>query len=857
MARLQKIVRSNPISNFQQVAPEGGTAFRLLADAMSVAYDRVAPYATEVMSNQGMLDNREKARRDFAGVSVPYADDALSALRKFEGFRDTPYWDVNAHRVGYGSDTITDPDGTVRRVKPGDRVTRQDAERDLVRRVTTEFLPAAAAAIGPAFHGFTMAQKAAVASIAYNYGSIPKRILGALQSGDAKAAAEAIRALGSDNGGVNAGRRAAEAGMFLGGGGSDTVAGGAAGDTLAPVSVQTKDGRVEYRRYSPYSGPILQAYDAAAKVAYQAEAMNKGAADLLQLSHQYETDPDGFMQAAQSYVDQLVAAAPTDLRGDILNTMTTAAQRRALGIMEQRHQETRARADNASRALIDRWSDAYAEALASGNKDEIAAAASNLDGILKARESLPGLSWTPQQSDNVVRKAQENATRLTQQRQKERSSEYKSAFNLVIAAAKKGMQAEGEDVLQNPEAVAMHPELAREAAAFASLRDNAPEFLKMTPDQADAYIAQMAGKPIGEAWEIDVIDAARGMAKENRKAWEDDPVLRASEVLASSQMGPPPEIPELTPEDPSKFVDALADRREYMRRVVASGYTDTLAFLSKDEAEQIATAMGNGTDPAIRAAVSGAIVSGFGQDAIKVFDEIGGDRVTMFAGKMQAIGGRPDVAAAMLQGQMMLAENLVQIPAKSDRLAAFDGEVASAFQGVSGGVEAQAEVMEAAKALYASQAQGIQPDSDAASELMAQSIQTALGQTKNKRGDLIGGVQTVSGHPTLLPPDLNGDDVDVKMRAALGELVYKPGFFGGHMTAPADAWTKAGANSVPLFNGIPLPSSFSSEDKVRAVPVGGNIYRLEIVTGATRVNAEDANGNVFFFDMKKLVEAFP
>ena len=55
-------------------------------------------------------------------------------IKQHEGFKSNTYWDVNAHRLGYGSDTITNLDGSVRRVKNGDTVTREQAELDLRRR---------------------------------------------------------------------------------------------------------------------------------------------------------------------------------------------------------------------------------------------------------------------------------------------------------------------------------------------------------------------------------------------------------------------------------------------------------------------------------------------------------------------------------------------------------------------------------------------------------------------------------------------------------------------------------------------------------------------------------------------------
>jgi len=142
--------------------------------------------------------------------------DALSLIRSFEGFRETPYWDVNALRTGYGSDTVTLPDGSVQRVTDATRVTRADADRDLFRRVNSEFLPRAAAAVGPSFSSLSGPQQAVLASITYNYGELPSSVASAVQSGDPSATAEAIRALGSHNDGINRGRRNQEADIFSG-----------------------------------------------------------------------------------------------------------------------------------------------------------------------------------------------------------------------------------------------------------------------------------------------------------------------------------------------------------------------------------------------------------------------------------------------------------------------------------------------------------------------------------------------------------------------------------------------------------------------------------------------------------------
>lgn len=165
--------------------------------------------------------------------------DPLSLIRSFEGFRETPYWDVNALRTGYGSDTVTLPDGSVKRVTEGTRVTREDADRDLARRVNSEFIPRAASAVGEeVFASLPENQKAALASITYNYGELPSVVAKAVRSGNPQAVASAIRSLGSHNGGINKDRRNKEAEVFLGGGsiqGGGADAGQAANPVEKPV----------------------------------------------------------------------------------------------------------------------------------------------------------------------------------------------------------------------------------------------------------------------------------------------------------------------------------------------------------------------------------------------------------------------------------------------------------------------------------------------------------------------------------------------------------------------------------------------------------------------------------------------
>jgi GH24 family phage-related lysozyme (muramidase) len=142
---------------------------------------------------------------------------AADFLRRREGFRESPYYDVNAFRAGYGSDTATLADGTVVPVRQGMTVSREDAERDLARRIP-QFEQRVVAAVGQEqYAALPPNAQAALISIAYNYGTLPGSIRAAARSGDPTALAQAVAGLAGDNQGVNAGRRREEAAMIAGG----------------------------------------------------------------------------------------------------------------------------------------------------------------------------------------------------------------------------------------------------------------------------------------------------------------------------------------------------------------------------------------------------------------------------------------------------------------------------------------------------------------------------------------------------------------------------------------------------------------------------------------------------------------
>ncbi|NTE81620.1 lysozyme [Agrobacterium tumefaciens] len=249
----------------------------------------------------------------------PWHEQAKAFLRKEEGFRETPYWDVNAHRVGYGSDTTVTADGKVVKVAQGMKITRDDAERDLDYRLTKREGLQVQKQLGETWNKLPDGAKAALASVGYNYGSLPKEIVAAAKTGNLEMLSSAVAGLSS-----NKSRRQREAALILAGAKASSITAQTTSTqptkpTAVPAGVDpTKTASTEaplsttplaLRRDGTIRG---EAYDNAALSAWGWRMQEGVSNDLYAAQQQHEEDPAGYAAAAQEIQKKYLAELPAD-----------------------------------------------------------------------------------------------------------------------------------------------------------------------------------------------------------------------------------------------------------------------------------------------------------------------------------------------------------------------------------------------------------------------------------------------------------------------------------------------------------------------------------------------------------------
>lgn len=203
------------LAGARRVAQAGELAFQAEIRRSGDAVIANAERALAVSREQAKVDaEAAKLAEQRLREGATSAGASKNLIMEREGFIPKARWDVNAYRVGYGSSTVTNPDGSTSKVTAKTTTTMEAALVNLEGRIK-EFQDVIKRQIGTdRFGAFSPQQQASLTSVAYNYGSLPKSLVGPAKSGTQDDITAAIRALGGDNKGINRARRNREADLF-------------------------------------------------------------------------------------------------------------------------------------------------------------------------------------------------------------------------------------------------------------------------------------------------------------------------------------------------------------------------------------------------------------------------------------------------------------------------------------------------------------------------------------------------------------------------------------------------------------------------------------------------------------------
>jgi hypothetical protein len=435
-----------------------------------------------------------------------------------------------------------------------------------------------------------------------------------------------------------------------------------------------------------------------------------------------------------------------------------------------------------------------------------------------------------------------------------------------------GLSATDEALLTDPNVVALvntDPDLQQahaKAMAAKSLRDEKPNIRQMTPAELRAQIEAERNTPKDMPFQAERVKVLEGwLAKAETE-------FSADGIKASRAAGlPVPDLPELDPANPQTLAEGFAQRLTYDAWQRKQGYAAPQAILSGDEQARFKAVLDPRADVPAKLALAEAVARGAGPEARRLAGIMGADPVFNRAVRIVQETGDRDLAQQILKGQQKEALGTVSLPPKAQRQLLFAEVTGGAFSGDSA---REAEIMEAASALYAAEAAGVNPDGEntvlpftqdtEAQDLYRSAIARVTGARPDRNGDLsIGGLQEVNGARVVLPKGIGRDmvedawdRVDAQLRGGVWDDRYQSWSFAGEAADPLRALKSAsidpgaapalGANARGQWQGA-RPRRVGESD----------VYELVITRNGRDVPVPiegDPQGRAYRFRMRSLIE---
>ena len=363
------------------------------------------------------------------------------------------------------------------------------------------------------------------------------------------------------------------------------------------------------------------------------------------------------------------------------------------------------------------------------------------------------------------------------------------------------------------------------------------EMRAMGPVELERYISDLEQQSRGE---VDSATAAivkngRTMLSKLSTRIADGDALGAAQDRGIIEM--PALIPSLYTQDQEgnqvtneEFFKAVAQRKEYASLVAQRFGLQTTQYLTKTEAQTYKSMLKEGSYVQ-RLSMLEALTKGFGAEAPAVLNQISNGKDVGVYGHIGGLlaDGRNEAAEDALKGMDILERGgPIQglTPSFTDMI--FSQTTGSAFDGL---VNARGSLEEAAKAIYAKRygTTSYNPSN------FAEAIQAAAGRTADGRG----GISEVHGVNTIVPDNMNADDMENLVNGITVELLQNPEISGQVVSRKI-------ANNIR-----------SNQGSYKAHPAPGTgmyyLYRGEISTPSYQW-VKDVNGDPILIDFKKMHE---
>lgn len=344
---------------------------------------------------------------------------------------------------------------------------------------------------------------------------------------------------------------------------------------------------------------------------------------------------------------------------------------------------------------------------------------------------------------------------------KEREQAIGKRLDEMTRMMSKGFTVADEAYMNNPEVQAhsMYPV----AKAAQSLRDENPAIRTMTVAELDQQIAKEMARPIAHEFQTKRVEVL--------KSWRNEAATRADTDavgLAQDAGRAVPQLPDFDPAAADSFAAGLSSRLAFDETERGRGATRTQAIFSAAERERLKPILAPDADPAAKLALAQSMLAASGGRIDRIASAAGADPVFTRAARMLHQTRNTGLAEEILRGQQKAATGTVNLPTEKRMVTAFDEITGGIFDA---NPKQKAEVLAAARALYADAAAGVNPDGkdsmvpfmddEDAQMLFETSVQRVLGAAPDANGVLtVGGVQEINGARVSLPPGIRADDVE-------------------------------------------------------------------------------------------------